>query len=86
MVSDGPDDEGKMFERPGRLSDALPSPYPNPEAARYANAGALPPDLTFVVKARHGFEDYVYHLLTGMLLFALHLGQCDPINRNILQT
>lgn len=67
MVTDGPDDEGKMYERPGRLSDTLPSPYPNPEAARFANAGALPPDLTFIVKARHGFEDYIYHLLTGKL-------------------
>ncbi|VDD83514.1 unnamed protein product, partial [Mesocestoides corti] len=62
-------DTGKMFQRPGRLSDTLPSPYPNPEAARYANSGALPPDLTFIVKARHGFEDYIFHLITGF---------CDP--------
>jgi|TARA_B110000091_G_scaffold208985_1_gene249457 ubiquinol-cytochrome c reductase cytochrome c1 subunit len=28
-VVDGPNDIGQMFERPGKLSDALPSPYAN---------------------------------------------------------
>lgn len=42
---DGPDDEGNMFDRPGKLSDYMPSPYPNEEAARAGNAGALPPDV-----------------------------------------
>lgn len=69
LVVDGPNDDGKMFERPGRLTDTLPSPYANPEEARAANNGAAPPDLTFIVKARHGAEDYVFHLLTGY---------CDP--------
>lgn len=41
-----------MFERPGKLSDRLPKPYPNEEAARAANGGALPPDLSLVNKAR----------------------------------
>jgi ubiquinol-cytochrome c reductase cytochrome c1 subunit len=62
---DGPSDTGEMFSRPGRLSDALPAPYPNEEAARYANNGALPPDLSLIVKARHGGEDYLWSLLTG---------------------
>ena len=39
--ADGPDDEGEMFERPGKLSDKLPKPYPNDEAGRAANGGAL---------------------------------------------
>lgn len=56
MVQDGPDDEGKMFMRPGKLSDYFPSPYPNEEAARAANNGALPPDLTYITLARHGGE------------------------------
>lgn len=51
---DGPNDEGEMFDRPGKLADYLPSPYPNEEAARAGNAGALPPDLSLMVKARHG--------------------------------
>ncbi|WBW71731.1 cytochrome c1 Cyt1 [Schizosaccharomyces osmophilus] len=62
---DGPDDEGKMFKRPGKLSDFLPAPYPNVESARGANNGAAPPDLSLVVRGRHGGPDYVYSLLTG---------------------
>lgn len=64
-VQDGPDDSGEMFERPARPSDRKPSPYPNPQAARAANGGALPPDLSLVTKAREGGEDYLYSLLTG---------------------
>uniref|UniRef100_A0A8C7D523 ERGIC and golgi 3 n=1 Tax=Oncorhynchus kisutch TaxID=8019 RepID=A0A8C7D523_ONCKI len=64
-VVDGPDESGEMFTRPGKLSDYFPKPYPNPEAARVANGGALPPDLSYIVNARHGGEDYVFSLLTG---------------------
>ncbi|XP_074415060.1 cytochrome c1, heme protein, mitochondrial, partial [Zonotrichia albicollis] len=64
-VQDGPDENGEMFMRPGKISDHFPKPYPNPEAARAANNGALPPDLSYIVNARHGGEDYVFHLLTG---------------------
>ncbi|KAJ3193792.1 cytochrome c1 [Entophlyctis luteolus] len=62
---DGPDDTGAMFMRPGKLSDRLPDAYPNEEAARAANGGAYPPDLSCIVKARHGEEDYVFALLLG---------------------
>ena len=65
QVVDGPDDDGNMFERPGKLSDYLPQPYPNEEAARAANEGAYPPDLSFIANARHGGEDYVFSILTG---------------------
>merc|ERR1719217_1088456 len=64
-VKDGPNDEGEFFERPGKLSDYHPSPYPNEEAARYANNGAYPPDLSLIVKARPGGADYIFALLTG---------------------
>ncbi|KAJ1652979.1 cytochrome c1 [Dispira simplex] len=62
---DGPNDEGEMFTRPGKLSDYFPAPYPNEEASRAANAGAYPPDLSLMVKARHSGADYVFSLLTG---------------------
>ncbi|GAO47035.1 hypothetical protein G7K_1248-t1 [Saitoella complicata NRRL Y-17804] len=67
--TDGPDDNGDMFERPGKLADYMPRPYPNDEAARAGNQGALPPDLSLMVKARHGGADYIFALLTGY---------CDP--------
>ncbi|KAJ3215552.1 cytochrome c1 [Dinochytrium kinnereticum] len=62
---DGPNDKGEMFNRPGKLSDHFPKPYPNEEAARAANGGAYPPDLSCIVKARHGEEDYIFALLLG---------------------
>nr|CAB3235214.1 cytochrome c1, heme protein, mitochondrial-like [Phallusia mammillata] len=65
MVEDGPNENGKMFQRPGKLSDYMPSPYANDEEARKANNGALPPDLSNVVLGRHGEEDYIFSLLTG---------------------
>mmetsp|Transcript_13426 Transcript_13426/g.26063 ORF Transcript_13426/g.26063 Transcript_13426/m.26063 type:complete len:291 (-) Transcript_13426:38-910(-) len=64
-VPGGVDDQGEAFERPGKLSDAFVGPYPNENAARAANGGALPPDMSCIVKARHSGDDYVYALLTG---------------------
>ncbi len=64
MVTDGPDEDGEMFERAARPSDYFPSPFPNDNAAKAAN-GALPPDLSLIVKARHDGANYVYSLLTG---------------------
>ena len=33
-VEDGPNDQGEMFTRPGKLSDYFPSPYANEEVER----------------------------------------------------
>lgn len=63
-VTDGPDDEGEMFERPAMPSDHFVSPYANDKQAVAAN-GAMPPDLSLITKARHHGSDYVYALLTG---------------------
>ena len=60
-----PNDEGEIEKRPGKLSDYIPKPYKNDEAARAANNGALPPDLSLMVKARHGGCNYIFSLLTG---------------------
>lgn len=60
-----PNDEGEIEKRAGKLSDYIPAPYKNDEAARAANNGALPPDLSLIVKARHGGCNYVFSLLTG---------------------
>jgi ubiquinol-cytochrome c reductase cytochrome c1 subunit len=65
QVTDGPNDEGEMFERPGRPSDRFRSPFSNEKAARAANNGAYPPDLSVIAKAREGGADYIHALLTG---------------------
>lgn len=77
-VQDGPNDAGDMFERPGLPSDRLPSPFANEQAARAANGGAFPPDLSLITKFRPGWygtfnqlvngiggPQYVYSVLTG---------------------
>ncbi len=62
---DGPNDEGEMFERPGKPSDHFKSPYANDNAAKANNNGAMPPDLSLITKARAGGADYIYAILTG---------------------
>lgn len=64
-ITDGPNDEGEMFDRPGKPADHFKSPFPNEKAAMYANNGALPPDLSLITKARLGGADYIHALLTG---------------------
>ena len=65
QVKDGPNDEGDMFDRPGKPSDYFVPPFANENAARAANGGAAPPDLSLIIKARHDGANYVYSLLTG---------------------
>jgi ubiquinol-cytochrome c reductase cytochrome b/c1 subunit len=59
------DDKGERLTRPGILADYFPPPFPNENASRAANNGALPPDLSMVVKAREGGPHYVYSIITG---------------------
>jgi cytochrome c1 len=67
QISDGPNDQGEMFERPGRPSDRFPSPFANEQAARAANGGALPPDLSVIAKARtieRGFPLFLWDAIS----------------------
>jgi len=66
-VQDGPNDAGEMFERAGRPADFFPHPFPNDNAARAANGGALPPDMSVLAKARtyeRGFPWFVFDIFT----------------------
>ncbi|MSO84596.1 MAG: cytochrome c1 [Rhodospirillales bacterium] len=64
-VTDGPNDQGEMFQRPGRPADKFKAPFANENAARAANNGAHPPDLSLMIKARKGGANYVHALLAG---------------------
>ena len=64
-VTDGPDDDGEMFQRPAIPADKFINPYANEKQARASNNGALPVDQSLIVKARAGGEDYLHALLTG---------------------
>ncbi len=52
QITDGVDDSGNPAQRPGRPSDYFPSPFANDAAARAANGGAVPPDMSVLAKAR----------------------------------
>lgn len=65
QVTDGPNDQGEMFTRPGKPSDPFVDPYRNDQEARAINNGALPPDLSLIAKSRPAGADYIYSLLTG---------------------
>lgn len=58
-------DDGQPKKRKADLIDRFVSPFPNVQAAAFANNGKAPPDLSLIVKAREGGADYVYSLLTG---------------------
>ncbi len=61
-VDDGPNDDGKMFQRPGKPSDAIPGPFKNDQEARSAQNGALPPDLSLITKARGAVNEAPFYL------------------------
>lgn len=67
QITDGPNDQGEMFQRPGRPADRFPSPFPNEQAARAAQGGAYPPDFSVLAKARtyvRGFPRFVFDIFT----------------------
>lgn len=64
-VTDGPNDEGEMYKRPAKPSDRFPNPFPNEQAARAANGGAAPPDLSLMAKARSVERGFPWFILDG---------------------
>jgi cytochrome c1 len=81
QTTDGPNDEGKMFERPPLLSDPIRGPYHNDQEARAAQNGALPPDLTLIARARNVERDpswWVHpFLMLGDILKSYQEGGAD---------
>jgi ubiquinol-cytochrome c reductase cytochrome c1 subunit len=65
QINDVDSETGDTVQRPGTSADRFPAPFPNEPAARASNGGALPPDLSVIIKARHEGSQYVYSLLTG---------------------
>ena len=87
QIKDGPNESGEMFERPGRAADAFPSPFANEQAARSANGGAYPLDLSVIAKARtyeRGFPRFIFDIFTQYqeqgpdYIAALLTGYKDP--------
>jgi len=87
QVTDGPNDDGQMFQRPGKISDYLPAPFANEQAARAALGGKLPPDMSDLAKARGyewGFPRFIFDAFTMYqedgpdYIHAIVTGYADP--------
>ncbi len=87
QVTDGPNDKGEMFQRPGKISDYFPPPFANDQAARAALGGKLPPDMSVLAKARgyeRGFPWFIFEAFTDYqeggpdYIHALLNGYTDP--------
>ncbi|MBP9791629.1 MAG: cytochrome c1 [Rickettsiales bacterium] len=65
QTDDKPNDEGVVNKRSATINDMFVPAYPNEQAARSANNGALPPDLSLIIKARPDGANYLYSILTG---------------------
>ena len=87
QVTDGPNDEGQMFQRPGRISDAFPPPFPNDQAARAALGGKLPPDMSVLAKARSYERGFPWFIVDAFTMYqedgpdyihAILIGYSDP--------
>jgi ubiquinol-cytochrome c reductase cytochrome c1 subunit len=65
QVADIDNDTGDVIQRPATTSDHFKAPFANEAAARAANGGALPPDMSLLAKAREGGPAYIYSLVTG---------------------
>jgi cytochrome c1 len=66
QVTDGPNDQGEMFQRPGRAADYFPAPFKNDQEAR-ARYNAVPPDMSVLAKARsyrRGFPNFLADMVT----------------------
>ncbi|WP_291194379.1 cytochrome c1 [Hyphomonas sp.] len=86
IVSPVPNDVGEFDLRPATPADRFRSPFPNDAAARAANGGALPPDLSVITKARVGGASYIYSLLTGYPDFALYEDRITEENGETVYT
>src|SRR5262249_25573811 len=64
-VPQGVDDQGQPKEGPATPASQFRSPFPNEKAARAANNGALPPDLSLIANAREEGPNYLHAILTA---------------------
>jgi len=65
QIADIDADSGDTIRRPGTTADYFPSPFPNVAAARSANGGAAPPDMSLLAAAREGGAAYIYSVVTA---------------------
>jgi ubiquinol-cytochrome c reductase cytochrome c1 subunit len=64
-----PNEQGKVLKRPAELKDHIPSPFKNDQEARSTQpSGALPPDLSLIVRARAVETDNPFYMVPLSML------------------
>lgn len=64
-----PDEQGRILKRPAVLADHIPPPFKNEQEARAAQpGGALPPDLSLIVRARSVETNTPFYLVPLTML------------------
>jgi len=74
QVDDVPDEQGKVKKRAAVPSDYFPPPFKNDQEARYANTGALPPDLSLIVRARAAEADTPFYRVPDRMITDIATG------------
>ena len=71
-MQDGPNDQGEMYERDGRLADRFPPPvtWKNEAQARTLYSGTVPPDMSVLAKARSYERGFPWFLIDALPLFS----------------
>src|SRR5262245_35814389 len=68
QVDAEPNEEGKVVKRPATLADHIPPPLRNDQEARFTLNGALPPDLSLIVRARAAEADTPFYRVPDHML------------------
>jgi ubiquinol-cytochrome c reductase cytochrome c1 subunit len=81
-VPQGLDDQGAPKEGPATPASRFKKPFPNDVAARAANNGALPPDMSLLINSYLNGADYVHALLTGYADAPSHMKMMEGMSYN----
>jgi ubiquinol-cytochrome c reductase cytochrome b/c1 subunit len=70
-IQDGPNDQGEMFERDGRVGDRFPQPstWKNEAQAKLLYNGTVPPDMSVLAKARSYERGFPWFLIDALPFF-----------------
>lgn len=77
QISDGPNDDGEMFDRAPKLSDIMKGPYKNEKEARSIQNGAYPPDLSLITRARGIHNDAAWYIHVPMMVMDVLTGYAE---------
>ena len=82
-----PDESGEVKDRAGLPSDHFKAPFENEQAARSANGGALPPDMSLLARSRPGWYGTFNQLWNGIggpqYIYSVVTGYDEPMSEEL---